>query len=805
MDFLKNNAAEEARCQTAMTVKMASIAVYALGFFVAMVLCNFVHFLLRPISQPRIISEAVVGLFLSNIRTVRKYLDEKDIKDTLSYIVDVIMICHMFVVGLEIDPNIFQHLHLPETKVAYSGVLATFILANFLVPSLKMSSDMMINIGLCLVLSGTASPLLTRIITDLKIGKSDIGRFVVAAGVHSDVVSTILISLGYIAFDPFENFQNRNPRSVAKMATTLVLQTALAKRAAPVVMNWVNHENPEGKSMKGSHLVITIAFVVLVCSTSPYFGEFNKVLSAFLAGLFMPRDGRISRMMITKVNYVFTTIFYPLFFLWVGSSAHVNKFGVAHWNTWINVVCLFVITTVGKVVGSLVSGVMLGFHWPESVAIGLLLNTKGHFQVFLGVVGLVVKSTFPPMKKLGLSVIPESVGLPVVFMTFLTIVYTPLVVAKIISWARKRSPSQRMALQLLSASDELRVLLCLRGKQNVSCAINFIEISRGPVDPGIMIYLTEMIELTDRVAATMASGNDQGAVDGVATVADPEVVRLREEINSSVQAYVPERSEGINVKQMMALSTLNSMHQDVCILAEDLMVHLVVMPFHKNRTPDGKLDTGNSGFRHVNRKVLRHAPCSVGILVDRGLGAITISTTSICLNAAVIFIGGKDDREALSYVGRVARHPGVKLTVIRFLLEAGEDSVAARISKAKANTAEHQEEMKLDDECFAKFYDRHVAGGRVAYREKYLVNSGQTFSTLRSLEGQYELFIVGRGGRVNSVLTVGMNDWEECPELGLIGDILSASDYSVATSVLIIQQHSFKGEIDGLQEEFSIM
>nr|GMD77865.1 cation/H(+) antiporter 28 [Ipomoea batatas] len=768
MDFLKNNAAEEARCQTAMTVKMASIAVYALGFFLAMVLCNFVHFLLRPVSQPRIISEAMVGMFLSNIPGIRKALDDAETQRTLNYIVDAIMMCHMFVMGLEIDPNIFQHLHLPETKVAYSGVLATFVLGNFLIPPLKMSSDVMVNVGLCLVLSGTASPLLTRIITDLKIGKSDIGRFVVAAGVHADVVSTLLISLGFIVFDPTHKFQTRDVRSVVKMLTSLMFQTVVASRAARVVMDWVNHENPEGKSMKGSHLVIAIAFVVLVCTISPYLAKFNKVLSAFLAGLFMPREGRISKMMIK-----------------------LSKFGAHRWQTWVNVVCLFLITTVGKVVGSLVSGIMLGFNWPESVAIGLLLNTKGHFQVFLAVM------------KLGLSVIPEAVGLPVVFMTFLTIVYTPLVVAKIIRWARKRSPTQKMALQLLSASDELRVLLCLRGKHNVSCAINFIEISRGPVEPGIMIYLTEMIELTDMVAATMAS--NQGVVEDGVTMTDPEVIRLREEINSSVQAYVPERSEGINVKQMMALSTLNSMHQDVCILAEDLMVHLVVMPFHKNPTPDGKLDTGHSGFRHVNRKVLRHAPCSVGILVDRGLGAITVSKTSISLNAAVIFIGGKDDREALSYVGRLARHPGVKLTVIRFLLEAGEDNVASRISKAKAESSEHQEEMKLDDECFAQFYDRHVAGGRVAYREKYLVNSGQTFSTLRSLEGQYELFIVGRGGRVNSVLTVGMNDWEECPELGLIGDILSASDYSVATSVLIIQQHSFKGEIDGLQEEFSIM
>ncbi|VFQ88868.1 unnamed protein product [Cuscuta campestris] len=714
-----------------MTVKMASIAVYALGFFLAMVLCNFVHFLLRPLSQPRIVSEAMVGLFLSNLPPVRRSLDDDEIHETLNYIVDAIMICHMFVVGLEIDPNIFLHLHLPETKVAYSGVLFAFVLSNFLVPLLNIStaSDIIFNVCLSLILSATASPLLTRLITDLKIGKSDIGRFVVAAGVHSDVVSTLLISVGYIVFDPLNNFETRDARSVVKMMTTLMFQTVLASRAVPLVMNWVNHENPEGKSMKGSHLVVAIAFVL-------------------------------------------------------------HQFGASHWQTWVNIVVLFLISTVGKVLGCLVSGVILGFNWPESVAIGLLLNIKGHFQVFLAIVASVMKFT------------SVSFGLSTVFVSFLTIVYTPLVVAKIIKWARKRSPTQRMALQWLNAADELRILLCLRGKQNVSCAINLMEISRGAPDPGIMIYLTDMIELTDRVAATVTSGNTD-----VVTVTDPEVVQMREEIKCSVEEYISElgNSEGIKVKQMMALSTLNSMHQDVCILAEDLMVHLIVMPFHKNPTPDGKLDAGHAGFRHVNRKVLRHAPCSVGILVDRGLGA-TLLVAGSKLHAAVIFIGGKDDREALSYAGRVAKHPDVKLTVIRFLLEAtgrDGDSVASRINKAKANTAEHQEEMKQDDECFAQFYDRHVAGGRVAYREKYLLNSGQTFSTLRSLEGQYQLFIVGRGGgRVNSVLTVGMNDWQECPELGLVGDILSAS---ATASVLIIQQHSFKGELDGVQDEFSIM
>ncbi|KAK6155965.1 hypothetical protein DH2020_010213 [Rehmannia glutinosa] len=747
-----------------MTYKLATIAVYMLGFFFIVFLCNFLHLLLRPLSQPRLISECIVGLFLSNLPMIRKHTS--GVQDTLQYIVEVAMVLHMFVVGLEVDPNIFLEIHLPEAKVAYSGVLTTFVMAALLTPFLYIPLETNVPFNLCLsiIISSTASPLLTRLITDLKIGKSDIGRFVVSAGVHTDLVSTLLICIGFIIFDPEKKFEYRSIRAMLIMISLLIIETVLAAKLTPVIMNWVNRENPEGKPMKCSHLILAVAYVVVVCSFSPIWSGYDKVLSAFLAGVFMPREGRLAKMMISKVNYFFSAIFYPLFFFWVGTEAQLTHFEGGKLGTWGKLFLLFLIATAGKVVGSCVSGIMLGFHWQDSIASGLLLNIKGHFHVYLAIMAT----------NMNLTSISTSISM--VFATFLTIIYAPMVVANIIQRARKRSPTQRMALQWLSPANELRILLCLHGPQNVSSAINFMGISRGPTDPGILVYVTDMIELTDRIAATLA--HTQG-VDTV-TVTDPAVVEMREQITNGVSCFVNEDGDGITVRRMLALSTLNSMHQDICILAEDLMVSLIILPFHKQQEVGGRLNMGHSGFRHVNRKVLRHAPCSVGILVDRGLGTTLISRSAISLHAAVIFIGGKDDREALAYAGRVARHPGVKLTVIRFLLEATGDSVSSIITIAKSNTLEHQEEMKVDDEW-------------------------QTFSTLRSLEGQYGLFIVGRGGRVNSVLTVGMNDWEECPELGPIGDILSASDFSVTTSVLIIQQHSLKGELDGLQDEFSIM
>lgn len=168
----------------------------------------------------------------------------------------------------------------------------------------------------------------------------------------------------------------------------------------------------------------------------------------------------------------------------------------------------------------------------------------------------------------------------------------------------------------------------------------------------------------------------------------------------------------------------------------------------------------------------------------------------------VIFIGGKDDREALAYASRVAQHPQVKLTVIRFL----EDSSVESSSLFRIILPEQEQEKQLDDECFTQFYERHViGGGRISYMEKHLANASETFSTLRSFEGQYSLVIVGREGGANSILTKGMNDWQQCPELGPIGDVLSGPDFSTSVSVLIIQQHKLRGELDGLDEEFSIM
>ena len=82
-----------------------------------------------------------------------------------------------------------------------------------------------------------------------------------------------------------------------------------------------------------------------------------------------------------------------------------------------------------------------------------------------------------------------------------------------------------------------------------------------------------------------------------------------------------------------------------------------------------------------------------------------------------------------------------------------------------------------------------MTSGQVGYVEKYVNNAAETVTALKDIGDMYSLFIVGKGGRGNLPLTTGICDWEECPELGTVGDFLASSDFNINGSVLVIQQH----------------
>lgn len=304
------------------------------------------------------------------------------------------MTLYMFSLGLELDPHIL--LKKPERVaiVAYGGMICTFILAYIITPHLNYSQvpSTGFNLAISVTLTGTASPLLSRIVTDLKISKSDIGHLVSAAGKHIDMVSTLIISVGFIILDAGKSISFSDYRSILITCSTLVIQTAFAAMVSPVYFAWVNHESPEGKPVKGSHLVVTIGFVVAIFISSPAISGYSPMMSAYVTGLVLPREGRLSKLMINKINYILNAIIFPIYGLWVFWTASFNEFHPGNLGTWGRLLLLMVIAVSGKVIGTIASGRMLGFHLSDSVAIGLLLATKGHLHMLLATIAIQVSN-----------------------------------------------------------------------------------------------------------------------------------------------------------------------------------------------------------------------------------------------------------------------------------------------------------------------------------------------------------------------------------------------------------------------------
>lgn len=233
------------------------------------------------------------------------------------------------------------------------------------------------------------------------------------------------------------------------------------------------------------------------------------------------------------------------------------------------------------------------------------------------------------------------------------------------------------------------------------------------------------------------------------------------------------------VSTYTALSMPDTMHGDICMLALNNTTSLILLPFHKTWSAHGSAIISDSNMIwNLNKSVLEVAPCSVGIYVYRSShGRRNINDTVLNLSSyqvCMIFLGGKDDREAVTLATRMGRDPRINITVVR-MITADE--------KARENS---EWDKMLDDELLRDVKSNALAD--ILYTEKAVEDASETSGLLKSIANDFDMFIVGRGKGRKSLFTDGLEEWSEFKELGVIGDLLTSQDINCQASVLVIQQ-----------------
>ncbi|KAL8207827.1 hypothetical protein R6Q57_007239 [Mikania cordata] len=740
-----------------------------------LVLTRVLAYLLKPLRQPRVIAEIIGGILLGPSALGRNttYLHAvfpKRSLPVLDTLANIGLLFFLFLVGLELDLKSLRRTGKKALSIAVAGISLPFILGIGISFVLRGSISKGVNQGPFIVFMGvamsiTAFPVLARILAELKLLTTDVGKMAMSAAAVNDIAAWILLAVAVAL-----SGTGRSPIVALWVFLCGSAFIVLCSFVIPPVFKWMASRCPEGEPVDEVYVCATLGVVLAAGFVTDTIG-IHALFGAFVVGVLIPKEGGVlAEALVEKVEDLVSGLFLPLYFVSSGLKTNVTSIkGAESWGLLVLVICA---ACFGKIAGTVGVSLLCKIRFTEALALGLLMNTKGLVELIVLNIG----------KDRGV-LNDQTFAILVLMALVTTFITTPSVIA-VYKPAKKHAKSEykhRTIYRKGFSMSPFRMFFTFHGIRNLPTIINLIEASRGTgKKETLTVHAMHLMELTERSSAILMvhkarkNGSPFWKKDS-RTTSDQIVVAF--------EAY--QQLSKVSIRPTTAISAVFSMHEDICNGAEAKKAAMIILPFHKHLRLDGHLEVTRAEYRHVNRKVLEHSPCSVSILVDRGFGGSShVSASNVDSFVTVLFFGGPDDHEALAYGALMAEHPGIKLIVVRVLLDhnvVNSGSVSVEIDEPGS-----MEAMSMDDEVIAEFKERILKDGTIKYIERVVKNSNEAIEVVRE-HSRCNLVLVGR--MPEGELVASMRKKSECPEMGPIGNLLISTKFNITASVLVVQQY----------------
>jgi Kef-type K+ transport system membrane component KefB len=346
-------------------------------------------YLMKLVKQPPVIGEVLGGIAMGPtilgklLPEVQAFIFPKGLNPSIDALAQIGIILFMFIVGMEFDTRKLKNkvgssLIISHTSIfvpLFLGALMSFwIFPRFAPESVPFA---LFALFLGVSISVTAFPVLARIIKDLGIQNSPMAVVTMGCAALDDVTAWCLLALITCVAG--------KDLSLAwqMLALTLVFAGTMYWIVRPLVTRFA--ASVEEKGFRVETFTIVIVALLMSALATEAIG-IHALFGAFFLGVLIPTESTLARKLNLRLETLTTTLFLPLFFVYSGLKTDLNL--LTDGEGFLLTVIVTTVAIVGKVGASGISAYFTGVNKRDSLALGLLMNTRGLVELVVLNLGL---------------------------------------------------------------------------------------------------------------------------------------------------------------------------------------------------------------------------------------------------------------------------------------------------------------------------------------------------------------------------------------------------------------------------------
>ena len=369
-----------------------SLTLLLLQLVVILVVARACGLLLRAVGQPMVIGEMAAGILLGPVVFGALFpqwhaqLFPVASLPSLQSLAMIGVVLFMFIVGAELRAPSGMGAQLKAA--GWVGVCSMVLpmalglaIAPVLHPTLAPDGVAFWPFALFVgvALSITAFPVLARILKDRNMTRTRVGQLSLGAAGVVDALAWVLLALVVALASAGQGFD-----AFLKIAAGLAALVAVVFLAVRPSLAWLLRRHaPDGVP---TPMVLAVLLIGLfACAMVTEWLHLHAVFGAFLFGISLPRDDRLLRALIERIEPLSIVVLMPIFFALAGLGTSANAFADAGLGA---MGLILLVATVGKIVGGAAGARVCGYGWRDSLATGSLMNSRGLMELIVIKVGL---------------------------------------------------------------------------------------------------------------------------------------------------------------------------------------------------------------------------------------------------------------------------------------------------------------------------------------------------------------------------------------------------------------------------------